>query len=172
VTVIEPASTVLFDWAQKVANFAPIVFDPNVRPAVLNNRVKYLEQVEKWVKISTLVKLSDDDIAWLFPGEDIAEVIKKWLSMGPKLIVVTFGDKGIIGYNKHKKIRVDAEKTVVVDTVGAGDTVGAILVEGLVEFGIECLINEKLHSVLNRAAKAAAITVSRIGAHPPNRFEI
>ena len=37
-TIIEPGASVLFEWAQSVANFAPIVFDPNIRPAVLGNR--------------------------------------------------------------------------------------------------------------------------------------
>jgi fructokinase len=56
--------------------------------------------------------------------------------------------------------------------VGAGDTVGAILVEAIIEDGLDKLVNERLTSMLDRAAKAAAITVSRTGALPPSRAEI
>ncbi len=172
VTAIEPAASVLFEWSSKVAKVAPIVFDPNIRPAVMIDRAKYVKQVERWISISNAVKVSDDDIYWLYPGQDLDKVAKRWLGMGPELIVVTFGDKGLAGYRKDSKISVDAKKVVVADTVGAGDTVGAILVEAIIEDGLDKLVNERLSSMLDRAAKAAAITVSRTGALPPSRAEI
>ena len=172
VTAIEPAASVLFEWSSKVAKVAPIVFDPNIRPAVMIDRAKYVKQVERWISIANAVKVSDDDIYWLYPGEDLDKVAKRWLGMGPELIVVTFGDKGLAGYRKDSKISVDAKKVVVADTVGAGDTVGAILVEAIIEDGLDKLVNERLTSMLDRAAKAAAITVSRTGALPPSSAEI
>jgi fructokinase len=172
VTAIEPAASVLFEWAKKVAQVAPIVFDPNIRPAVMSDRNEYVMQVERWVSISNAVKVSDDDIYWLYPGEDLDKVTKRWLGMGPELIVVTFGDKGLAGYRENSKISVDAKKVVVADTVGAGDTVGAILVEAIIEDGLDKLTNERLSLMLDRAARAAAITVSRSGALPPGRDEI
>jgi fructokinase len=172
VTAIEPASSILFEWANKVAKVAPVVFDPNIRPAVMDNRIEYVKQVERWVGISSAVKVSDDDIYWLYPGEEIDDVTKRWLGMGPELVVVTFGDKGLAGYRKKEKISVDAKKVVVADTVGAGDTVGAILVEAIIENGLDKLVKDRLALMLDRAAKAAAITVSRSGALPPGRDEI
>ncbi len=172
VTAIEPAASVLFEWAKKVALVAPIVFDPNIRPAVMSDRNEYVKQVERWVGISSAVKVSDDDIYWLYPGEDLDKVTKRWLAMGPELVVVTFGDKGLAGYRENEKISVDAKKVVVADTVGAGDTVGAILVEAIIEDGLERLVKDRLAAMLDRAAKAAAITVSRSGALPPGRDEI
>jgi fructokinase len=172
VTAIEPAASVLFEWAKKVALVAPIVFDPNIRPAVMSDRNEYVKQVERWVSISNAVKVSDDDIYWLYPGEDLDKVTKRWIGMGPELIVVTFGDKGLAGYRDNSKISVDAKKVVVADTVGAGDTVGAILVEAIIEDGLDKLTGERLSLMLDRAARAAAITVSRSGALPPGRNEI
>ena len=172
VTAIEPAASILFEWASKVAKVAPVVFDPNIRPAVMDNRIEYVKQVERWIGISSAVKVSDDDIYWLYPGEDIDNVTKRWLGMGPELVVVTFGDKGLAGYRKNEKISVDAKKVVVADTVGAGDTVGAILVEAIIEDGLDKLVNDRLATMLDRAAKAASITVSRTGALPPSRDEI
>jgi fructokinase len=172
VTAIEPAASVLFEWAKKVALVTPIVFDPNIRPAVMSDREQYVKQVERWVSISNAIKVSDDDIYWLYPGEDLDKVTKRWLDMGPELIVVTFGDKGLAGYRENSKISVDAKKVVVADTVGAGDTVGAILVEAIIQDGLAKLTDERLSLMLDRAARAAAITVSRTGAKPPGRDEI
>jgi fructokinase len=172
VTAIEPAASVLFEWAKKVASVAPVVFDPNIRPAVMSDRDQYVKQVERWVSISNAVKVSDDDIYWLYPGQDLDKITNRWLEMGPELIVVTFGDKGLAGYREDSKISVDAKKIVVADTVGAGDTVGAILVEAIIEDGLGKLTNERLSLMLDRAARAAAITVSRTGALPPGRDEI
>ena len=172
VTAIEPAASVLHAWASIVKNIAPIVFDPNIRPAVMADRDEYVRQIERWIEISSAVKVSDDDIYWLYPGVDLDQVANKWLSMGPELIVVTFGDKGLTGYRKSEKVAVDAKKVVVADTVGAGDTVGAILVEAIIEDGLDKLTEKRLSVMLDRAAKAAAITVSRTGALPPLKDEI
>ncbi|MDA3029870.1 MAG: carbohydrate kinase [Actinomycetota bacterium] len=172
VTAIEPAASVLFEWAKKVAKVAPIVFDPNIRPAVMSDRTSYVKQVERWVGISSAVKVSDDDIYWLYPGADLDKVVNDWLELGPELVVVTFGDKGLAGYRDKTKVSVDAKKVVVADTVGAGDTVGAILVEAIIADGLDKLTGERLTSMLDRAARAAAITVSRTGAKPPGRDEI
>jgi len=172
VTAIEPAASVLHTWATSLKNIAPIVFDPNIRPAVMADRGEYVRQVERWIEISSAVKVSDDDIYWLYPDKSIDDVANQWLTIGPELVVVTFGDKGLSGYRKGEKVSADARKVVVADTVGAGDTVGAILVEAIVEEGLANLSGKLLISKLERAAKAAAITVSRTGALPPSREEI
>ena len=171
-TVIEPGSSVLFEWAQSVAKVAPIVFDPNIRPAVISDRKQYLMQVERWVSISSVIKVSDEDIKWLYPSLEIEQVVNNWLTKGPSLIVVTYGDKGLAGYRVGDKVSVDAIKVAVADTVGAGDTVGAILVEAIVKDGLDTLSGVRLEMMLKRAAKAAAITVSRTGANPPTLKEI
>jgi len=171
-TAIEPGASVLFAWAQSVAEIAPIVFDPNIRPAVISDRKQYVKQVERWVSISSAVKVSDEDIKWLYPSLEIEQVVNNWLAKGPSLIVVTNDDKGLAGYRVGEKVSVDAVKVVVVDTVGAGDTVGAILVEAIVKDGLNALSGVRLEMMLKRAAKAAAITVSRSGANPPTLKEI
>jgi fructokinase len=171
-TVIEPGASVLFEWAQSVAHVAPIIFDPNIRPAVLGNRDEYVKKVEKWVAISSTVKVSDEDLNWLYPVKAINEIVGKWLEVGVQLVVVTLGDKGITAYRKNEQASVGAVKVVVADTVGAGDTVGAVLVEAIVKNGLDKLTGEVLKTMLNRASKAAAITVSRTGANPPSQEEL
>ena len=172
VTAIEPAASVLHEWASKVAEVAPIVFDPNIRPAVLDNRDLYVAAVEKWVAISSAVKVSDDDLNWLYPGVSIETVVNRWLADGVALVVVTFGSNGLTGFASEGKVEVGAVKVDVVDTVGAGDTVGAVLVEAIIEKGLANLNGDNLQATLTRAAKAAAITCSRSGAKPPSKLEI
>ena len=171
-TTIEPGASALFEWAQSVAKFAPIVFDPNIRPAVISDRAQYEAQVERWVAISSAVKVSDEDIRWLYPSLNVDQVVNNWLIKGPSLIVVTYGDKGLAGYQKDEKVSVEAVKVKVADTVGAGDTVCAVLVEAIVNIGLASLTGSRLETMLKRAAKAAAITVSRVGANPPTSEEL
>jgi len=171
-TAIEPGASVLFEWAQSVAKVAPVVFDPNIRSAVISDRDQYVMQVERWVSISSAIKLSDEDIKWLYPSLDIEQVINNWLIKGPSLIVVTHGEEGLTGYRKDEKLTVNAVKVKVADTVGAGDTVGAVLVEAIIKDGLDSLTGLRLETMLKRAAKAAAITVSRVGANPPTFQEL
>jgi len=172
VTVLEPSASVLHKWASVIKSIAPIVFDPNIRPAVMPDRKLYLEQVMRFVEIASVVKVSEDDLNWLYPSVEIDEVAHGWLELGPKLIVVTLGDKGIYGYRNGEKALVEAVKTKVIDTVGAGDTVGAILVEAIFKHGLEKLTGQLLVDTLNRAAAAASITISRAGANPPTQAEL
>ena len=172
VTIIEPGATVLFDWALKVGEFAPIVFDPNIRPSVMGDRANYAAAVEKWVSISSVVKVSDDDIKWLYPEESLDVVAHRWIAAGVNCVVITRGAHGLIGFTAKGMEEVDGIKVDVVDTVGAGDTVGAIVVEAIIKHSVHGLEGQVLNAVLHKAAIAAAITCSRAGAQPPRTHEL
>ena len=171
-TIIEPGASALFDWAIKVGEFAPIVFDPNIRPSVVGNREIYVSAVEKWVSISSVVKVSDDDIKWLYPDQSLDAVAHRWIDAGVSCVVITRGAKGLIGFTANGMEEVDGVSVDVVDTVGAGDTVGAIVVEGIIEHSVHGLEGQVLNAVLHKAAIAAAITCSRAGAMPPRTHEL
>ena len=172
VTIVEPGASVLYDWAMQVAEFAPIVFDPNIRPSVMGDHDLYEAAVEKWAALSSVIKVSDDDMAWLYPGQKYEDVAQRWLNDGATLVVVTRGSSGIIGFTADSSVEADGAKITVADTVGAGDTVGAIIVEAMVEKGILALTGDVLKATLHRAAVAAGITCSRKGAQPPYKHEL
>ena len=172
VTMIEPGASALYDWAMQVAELAPIVFDPNIRPSVQPDRDLYEAAVEKWAALSAAIKVSDDDLAWLFPGQSIEDVANRWINDGVFLVVVTRGADGVVGYTADGRVEVPGVKVDVVDTVGAGDTVGAIVVEAMLTHGLVELRGDLLRGVLARAAAAAAITCSRKGAQPPFKHEL
>ena len=159
-SVIEPGASELFSWAKNIS--CPITYDPNIRPNVLSDRDEYQDLFRRWAGVSTIVKMSYEDLNWLGSFEP-SEI----LDMGPSLVVVTEGAAGIWGHTIHGSVKVPAERVDVVDTVGAGDTVGAVIIEGFIKYGLEELKGNMLIEVLRRAAHAAGITCSRAGAKPP-----
>lgn len=165
-TIVEPGATELLTWASGVT--APIVFDPNIRPSVMANRDLYREYVEKWIRISSVVKMSEEDFVWLYP---YLKSSRELMNLGPQFIVITHGARGLTAHHSSFSVTVPGVEVEVVDTVGAGDTVGAIIVESILEFGVE-QTQDEVEEVLRRAAKAAAITCSRSGARPPSRQEL
>ncbi len=167
-TLVEPGASELLSWVKDLS--VPVVFDPNVRPSILGDRDLYRAAVEKWVAVASVVKLSDEDLSWLY-GEDEAAVVKLWLNDGVSVVVVTRGAEGLRGYFGDAVIDVPAVSVDLVDTIGAGDTIGAVVVEGVVEHGLAGL-GANLDSVLRRAALAASITCSRAGANPPWATEL
>jgi fructokinase len=168
-TLLEPGAREIFEWVSQKS--VPLIFDPNVRPSIENDKRIYRAAVERWIDVATIVKLSEDDFTWLYGGVD-EDRITDWQSRGVSAVIVTRAERGISAYGANQIIEVPAVKVELVDSVGAGDTIGAILVEGVLEHGIAVLINDKLKEVLIRATKAAAITCSRAGANPPLREEL
>jgi len=171
-TIVEPGATLLLEWVKRVAKYATVVFDPNVRPSVLGNVDAYRSAVHRWVDVSNVVKVSDDDLRFLYPDRDTIESARAWLSLKRPLVVVTRGGHGLVGVMREEIIEVPGERVAVVDTVGAGDTVGAVLAESLAKHSVADLQGELLHATLTRAAKAAAITCSRPGCQPPTAAEL
>ena len=167
---MEPGATKLFNWAKKVK--APIVFDPNIRSSVVNDRQHYQEVVQKWAAISSVIKLSEDDLSWLYPEMDFRSAAEDFITEQTQLVVVTKGANGLDGFTQDGEVSVPGVKVDVVDTVGAGDTVGAIIVESVVNYGLNELVGTTLEKTLHRAAAAAAITCSRAGANPPTLQEL
>lgn len=171
-TIVEPGASALFEWAKEVSKFATILYDPNVRTSVLDDRARYQESVAKWASISKVIKVSSDDLEWLYPGESFEHVAARWFGAGVEIAVLTLGPDGLRGITPFGEVSVPGVQTNVVDTVGAGDTVGAVLTEAVVEGGLNALHGDRLRKVLTRAAAAAAITCSRSGAQPPTFQEL
>ena len=166
-TILEPGASELLTWASSQS--APIVFDPNVRPSIEGDKDKYRNSVERWIDLASIVKLSEEDLDWLYGDES---VVKTWFDRGVALVVITRGDKGLSALGSDFRVDIPALFVSVVDTVGAGDTIGAVIVEGLVEYGLAGLSGDNLFLILERAAKAASITCSRAGANPPWKAEL
>ncbi|THF56619.1 carbohydrate kinase family protein [Ollibium composti] len=154
------------------------MLDPNIRPGFIPDRARHAERIRRMMTMADIVKLSDEDLAWFGEAGSAEDVIRGWLERGPKLIVLTQGSKGAIGYTRNHAVTVMPRQVEVVDTVGAGDTFNAGILASLHEQGLLTkaalgnLPRDAIEQALNLGARAAAVTVSRAGANPPWRHEI
>ncbi|MFJ5228568.1 carbohydrate kinase [Kitasatospora sp. NPDC088391] len=144
-------------------------YDPNVRPALFGEHAAGVAAVEECVALSDLVKASDEDLAWLYPGVPVRESAARWLALGPAAVVVTLGGAGAFALSADGEVRVAAPPTTVVDTVGAGDSFMSALLASLAPGRPG---PAELAAALRTAAAAAAVTVSRAGANPPTAAEL
>jgi len=158
-----------------------VSYDPNARPALMGDPRTALERIERIIRASDVVKVSDEDIAWLLPGADPLQVAQQWRASGPALVVVTRGGDGAVGVLASGAFEVAAPRIVVADTVGAGDALMAGLLDGLDGAGLLCVDRvEELRTadtarvapLLSHAVQVAALTCTRPGANPPNREEL
>ena len=155
-----------------------ISFDPNIRTSVIEDEAVYRSRLGRAVTASTIVKVSDEDLAWMTGSEDIDSAARELLRQGPRLVVVTEGARGSAAYTGDLVARVDAEKTTVSDTVGAGDSFHAAVLAWCYHSGflsikrIGTLTADKLEEMLRFAGAVAAKTCSRAGADPPRLAEI
>jgi fructokinase len=149
-----------------------VSFDPNARPAFTPDHEQAWRDVQEVAGWSTLVKLSDEDLEFLRPGQDATEVASSLLAGPTRLVVVTFGGEGAVAMSPEASVRVASGSSNVADTVGAGDSFMAALLAVAVEHGLEGLDESRLTAYVAAAHEAASITVSRRGADPPRRAEL
>lgn len=181
-TTLEPGGpSVLREVTQRRAT-STITYDPNARPALMGTPAHARSVVEEFVRAADVVKASDADLEWLYPGRRPDEVALSWARSGPAVVVVTRGGDGAFTATAGgDRLDVPAQKVEVVDTVGAGDSFMSGLVDGLWSEGLLGAANRAalaaidagtLRRVLDRCIRIAAITVSRAGANPPRRAEL
>jgi fructokinase len=184
-TMLAPGAAQVLAAAVEAHPRATISYDPNCRPSIIGD-VEYARgQAEKFVRLADVVKASDEDLQWLYPGIDPKESARRWLALGgaegPAVVVVTQGGKGPWAVCAAGEVSCAVPPVQVVDTVGAGDSFMAALLSTLVDRELDgaqrrselrAMGTAALSEVIGHAARAAAITVSRAGANPPTRAEL
>ncbi|UFU02321.1 carbohydrate kinase [Ruania suaedae] len=179
---LEPGGSAVAEIAAAAREHATISYDPNARPTIMGSAEVARPVIERLVTLADIVKVSDEDIAWLYPGADDLEIIQQWVRSGPSVVVLTRGGAGSVGVRLTGGIvEVPAPSTTVVDTVGAGDSYMAGLLDGLWSAGmlgagrrdaLRLIDEETLRRAMTHAARIAAIVVSRAGANPPTTAEL
>lgn len=150
-------------------------FDPNLRPALLPERVETDAAVRRIAARCHVVKLSDEDLAWLWPGRPPEEAITAFLDEGVPLVAVTLGARGSVAASPRGTVLVPALRVPVVDTIGAGDAWTSGILHALVDRGIgagdlgDGLPAETVTELVRTATASAAHAVSQRGAVPPDR---
>lgn len=176
--IAEPCGSAYETAMERAGPGRVTMLDPNIRPDFIPDRHAHEARLRRMIAMADIVKISDDDLAWFGETGAEAETARLWLSQGPRLVVVTRGERGASAYTERFAVQVAAPAAAVVDTVGAGDTFNAGILAGLDNAGgldkqaLGEIGEAELDSVLAFAARAAAIAVSRAGANPPWREEL
>jgi fructokinase len=169
----EPTSGTIVDIVKSHREHVTIVLDPNVRPSLTPDKAAYMKSLESWIPLAHILKISSQDLDWLYPKEPYENAAKKFLELGAPFVLITDGDKGVTLYRKNQPpFHVVAPKVTVVDTVGAGDTFTGSLMVALLEYDDLNLSGDDWKKVLSFATHAAAFNCTRAGANPPTREEL
>ncbi len=178
--VAEPCGSAYEALMLREAPARVTMIDPNIRPGFITDEAAYRARLDRMIGAADIVKLSDEDMAWLDGGAGgtLAERARALLARGPRVVIVTEGAKGATGHTARRQVHVPAPSVTVADTVGAGDTFNAGVLcalhrhDLLTRPALADLSEAALRSALSLGVHAAAVTVSRAGANPPRADEL
>lgn len=168
---LEPGATAVRDIL-RTTPARDITFDPNIRPDLIGPHDVAFRVFVETVQLSTVVKMSDQDAAWLYPGVSADDVLDAVMRLGPRLAAMTMGSEGAIIVNADHRVWIPAVSVTTVDTIGAGDTFMAALINAVLDGGSENLDRAALERIGRDAVAAASVTVSRAGADLPWAWEL
>ena len=176
--VSEPCGSAFEALMMREAPRRVTMIDPNIRTSFITDETSYRARMTRMIATADIVKLSDEDLAWLYGDGDILIHAQNIIAQGPKLVCITEGAKGAHGITKDLQIFENATKVDVADTVGAGDTFNAGILSSLHSAGVLTksalaeLDESTVRNALSMGTRSAAITVSRAGANPPWAHEL
>ena len=170
--VLEPMADTI---AAMIADFEGVsMVDVNCRPHIIPDRRAYLDRVSAILAHTDIVKVSDDDLAYLAPGESPLEAARGLLRRGPRVVLLTAGSEGVHVVTARGDRHVPSVPVEVVDTVGAGDSFGAGFLVAWTESGDPSAFedDDRLADAVAFGARVAAIVCGRRGADPPIRSDL
>lgn len=176
--VPEPCGSTVERMVERVSGRIPVMLDPNIRPFFVGDETAYRARLDRMLALADIVKLSGDDLDWLYPGQPTDQAAASLLSRGPQIVLRTGGATGAVAHWGGAPVAAPAVRVEVADTIGAGDTfnagfLAALSRQGALNLpGIAAITPETLSGALALAAQAAAVTVSRRGANPPWAHEL
>lgn len=158
---------------------ALVSYDPNIRPRLIGSRARAQAVVERNVAAADVVKASDEDLRWLYPGKLPRDIATRWLGGRPSLVLVTAGSSGATAHHRGGQVTHRPTRSVeVADTVGAGDAwMGSILAD-LDSLGatsaasVRALSADRIADLLETATLVASLTCGRQGADPPTADDV
>jgi len=177
--LMEPGATQVLELIESTSAF--VTFDPNCRPTIMGSPDRVRALFERYVAASDVVKVSDEDLTWLYPESaterGMVEQCERWLAMGPDVVVLTQASLGAVALTHSETVRMPADTSRgLKDTVGAGDSFMAGLINGILRWGPEhngiYADQDVITEILAESALISGVTVSRAGANPPWFSEI
>ncbi len=169
----EPCGSTYEILMKREARRRVISLDPNIRAGLIKDKKTHLARLNRLIAMADIVKISDEDTAWMTGKKDFAGAARKWLTAGAKIVAITKGGDGVEVFTRRFAFAADAPMVKVADTVGAGDTFTAGLLfhlskqKLLTKKALAAIGEMELMEAAAYAMRAAAVTVSRPGADPP-----
>lgn len=173
--VLEPMATTLEELVDRIDDAALVALDPNCRPSTIDDPGAYRRRIERLLRRTDVIKVSDDDLDWLNPGTPPVEAARRMVTNDGAVALVTCGGAGALVVTRADVVSVEAPRVDVVDTIGAGDSfIGAFLAHWRsCGFGRADLRRRRAVVDATRfAAEVAAMTCARASADPPRFGEI
>lgn len=177
--VVKPVADTLLELVKAQHQQRLISYDPNVRLNPQPDIALWRRSVETFVNYAHMIKVSDEDLALLYPEQDPQALANSWLSERCQLVFLTRGQQGASVFShQHGHWDVPAAPVITRDTVGAGDTFQAALLAYLQRndldspVGLATISREQINAMLKLAVGAAAITCSRTGPDLPFWAEV
>jgi fructokinase len=177
--VVQPVADTLLELVRRESGRRLISLDPNVRLNPEPNIELWRSRIATLVEHADLIKVSDEDLNLLYPGQDPARVIDGWLQHRCQLAFLTRGGEGATVFSRaHGSWSIPACAVKIADTVGAGDTFQAALITWLTEQqldsaeGVGQLSREQIDAMVRFAVQAAALTCSKTGPDLPYRHQL
>lgn len=177
--VVQPIADTLLALVQRESGQRLISLDPNVRLNPQPDIHLWRQRINQLIPYADLIKVSDEDLELLYPGQDPEQIARSWLEQRCQLVFLTRGADGASVFSRaHGQQAIVAIPVKVADTVGAGDTFQAAVIAWLTEHnldsvaGLQQLSKEQISHLLDFASRAAALTCSKTGPDLPYRADL
>ena len=174
--LMEPMCNAIVPAMRTISTKPAWFLDPNVRPAMIKNPDSFRKMIFSLAGESDIVRVSDEDLAYLFPGTGQDEAERKMAGLCRNNLIVTRGEKGSSWYTKSFRADCPAFEAgigEIVDTVGCGDTFNGAVIAYLDRNGLigklAGLSKEDVERMLDYASKAAGLNCLFEGCNPPRR---
>jgi len=174
----EPCGSTFEELMKRNQERKVISFDPNIRPGFVVDEPAYRERIRRMIAMSDIIKVSEEDLDWMEPGEQFEHIAHNWIAAGASIVTLTMGGDGARSITKVEDVTVTSKQVQVVDTVGAGDTFNAgflasLRLSGILsKEGLPSIDHQILRGALEYGTRAAAHTVSQAGANPPRKDQM
>ncbi|MGH3186514.1 MAG: PfkB family carbohydrate kinase [Streptosporangiaceae bacterium] len=177
--VMEPVAMRIEGLVAALPAEVMVMLDPNCRPGAIASRHAYTARLGRVMRRTDVLKVSTEDLAYLYAGQDPADAVRTLLGQDPAerpaCVLVTDGAAPVRAFAAGAEIRVGVPPVEVVDTVGAGDAFGGAFLAWWAGHGLgraELGELDAVRAAAMAAAQAAALTCTRRGAQPPWASEL
>jgi fructokinase len=178
--MLDPLGQIIEDFVMELDENIKVIVDPNVRDGFGIDIKQYRRRMLRLATRSNLIKMSDEDLHYLFPKDTQDKAIQSFLDTGVNNLIITYGKGGSNWYNENREIfHQDSFKGKMVDTIGCGDTFLGAVLAALDQIGYfkpdnkKCrLDSNEIQSIMKYASKAATINMGRSGCNPPTKKEL